>query len=193
MKKLSLIVLSVVFIFSLSNYALAAKSAVMIIANNDFQDDEFLQPKMVLEANGIEVTVASNSLDEAVGMDGLKAMPDILISDIDINEYDAILLIGGYGATIFLDDPMINKIAQDTVSANKILAAICLGPVCLAKAGVLTGKNATTYPAEENQKALTDCGVNYTSADVEIDGNIITASGPSAAKKFGEAIVKALK
>lgn len=170
-----------------------AKTAVMIIANQGFQDDEFQQPKTVLEETGIKVIVASTSLDEATGMNGAKVKPDILLKDIDINAFDAILFIGGSGATVYLDDPVAQKIAQDAVSAHKIVGAICIAPVCLAKAGVLKGKKATAYPVESNQKELAACGVTYTASDVEIDGNIITASGPKAAKQFGEEIVKALK
>ena len=77
MKKFFMILVALVFAaYSFSSQAFAqeataAKKAVMIIANKDFQDDEFLQPKIVLEEGGIEVTIASMSLDEAVGMNGL--------------------------------------------------------------------------------------------------------------------------
>jgi protease I len=164
----------------------------MIIANQNFQDDEFAQPKKILEENNIKVTVASTSLDEAVGMNGAKVKPEILIQDINVSDFDAVLFIGGSGAVVYLDDPVVHKIAQDALGANKIIGAICIAPVALAKAGILKGKRVTTYPVEENQKHLEASGAVYTAKPLEKDGNIITASGPVAAKAFGEEIVKAL-
>jgi protease I len=183
----------IMHVFSFAGYAQEAKKAVMIIANTNFQDNEFAQPKKVLEENGIKVTVASTSLNEAVGMNGTKAMPDILINNIMVKDFDAVIFVGGSGATEYLDDPAAKKIAQEAVSANKVVGAICIAPVCLAKAGVLKGKRATTYPAEANQKQLALCGATYTAQPVEKDGNIITADGPRSAKAFGEEIIKALK
>jgi protease I len=125
-------------------------------------------------------------------MNGLKATPDILTEDVNVNDYDAVIFVGGSGATVYLDDPVAHKIAQDAVSKNKIVGAICIAPVTLAKAGILKGKRVTTYPVEENQKQLKALGAVYTAQPVEKDGNIITADGPKSAKEFGEEISKAL-
>jgi protease I len=196
MKKLVMVLAAAVCImhvFSFAGYAQEAKKAVMIIAHKNFQDDEFQKPKNALEASGIKVTVASTSLDEAVGMNGAKVKPDILLSDVNVGDFDAVVFIGGSGATEYLDDPLAHKIAQDAVGANKIVGAICIAPVALAKAGVLKGKRVTAYPVEQNQKDLEAAGALFTAQPVEKDGNIITASGPDAAQQFGEEIVKALK
>ena len=167
-----------------------AKKALFIIAAKDFQDDEFAQPKAVLENSGVEVTVASTTLDEITGMNGAKAQADILLSDAVVADYDAIVFIGGSGAQQYLDDPLAQKIAQDSVAQGKITAAICLAPVILANAGVLEGRNATCYPT--NGEVLSGAGVNYTTQPVEVDGKIITADGPSSAEQFGQEISKAL-
>lgn len=174
-----------------SSYA-AQKKALMLIAADQFQDDEFAVPKGILEKNGIQVTVASTTLAEITGMNGAKAKADILLKDVKAADYDAVLFIGGAGAAQYIDDPVAHKLAQDAVAANKIVGAICIAPVCLARSGVLKGKNATTYPVEANQKELSSCGVNYTGKPLEKDGNIITADGPNSAKEFGEEISRAL-
>ena len=177
-------------IFAVTAQEVSAKKAVMIIAEKNFQDDELAQPKRVLEENNIEVTVASTSLKEATGMLGAKVKPDILVSDIDIGEFDVIVFVGGSGATQYLDDPLAHKLAQDALSKKRIVAAICIAPVTLAKAGILKGKKVTVWPSEGGK--LKDAGADYTASPVEVDGRIITASGPAAAKEFGEEIVKAL-
>ena len=166
------------------------KKALMLIAADKFQDDEFLKPLEVLEDNDIDVTVASTTLSEAVGMNGTKVRPDILLKDAKVSDYDAVIFVGGSGAVQYIDDPLAQKLARDAVSANKIVGAICLAPRILANAGVLKDKRATVYPSEGEK--LIACGVNYTKQPVEKDGNIITADGPGSARQFGEELLKAL-
>lgn len=166
------------------------KKAVIIIASNNFRDEELLKPKEVLEKNGVTVTIASSSLKEATGMLGAKVKPDILFSNINVSDYDAVIFVGGSGANEYWDNPTAHKIAHDANNAKKIVGAICIAPVTLAKAGLLKNKKATTYSSTTND--IKSAGAKYTGADVERDGNIITASGPAAAQEFGEAIVKAL-
>lgn len=167
-----------------------SKKVVMIIASNNFRDEELLKPREVLEKNGVTVTVASSSLKEAKGMLGAKLKPDILFADITVADYDAVIFVGGSGADEYWDNPVAHKIAIDANSTKKIIGAICIAPVTLAKAGLLKNKKATTYSS--TVKDVQAAGANYTGADVERDGNIITASGPAAAQKFGETLVKAL-
>ena len=166
------------------------KKAVMIIAQNNFRDEELLKPKEVLEKNGVIVTVASSSLKESTGMLGAKVKPDILFTNINVADYDAVIFVGGSGASEYWDNPTAHKIANEANNAKKIVGAICIAPVTLAKAGLLKDKKATTFSSTIND--IKSAGAKYTGAEVEIDGNIITASGPAAAQKFGETIVKAL-
>jgi len=166
------------------------KKIAMIIAESAFRDEEFLVPKGIFEKNGIEVTVASTSLAEARGSLGAKVKPDILVKDINVEDFAALVFVGGGGASQYWDDPLSHKLAQDALNGNRIVAAICIAPVTLARAGILKGRRATVFPDEAQE--LEAEGVNYTGAAVEKDGNIITASGPAAAKAFAEEIIKAI-
>ncbi|MBC7348303.1 MAG: DJ-1/PfpI family protein, partial [Clostridia bacterium] len=78
----------------------------------------------------------------------------------------------------------------EAAEQGKVLGAICLAPVTLANAGVLAGRKATVFSPEA--KRLEAAGAKYTGAGVEIDGRIVTASGPENAKDFGEAIAALL-
>ncbi len=171
--------------------AAEGKSAVLIIAHENFRDEELLGPKEALEGSGVAVTVASSQMDPARGMLGAVVEPDVLIGDIDVNDYDAVVFVGGTGAREYFNDPTAHSIAQQAASSGKLLGAICIAPSTLANAGVLAGKKATSFPSEEGN--LRSKGAVLTGADVEIDGNIITAEGPSSAERFGQALVDALK
>lgn len=166
------------------------KKVAMIIAQDGFRDEELLEPKEALENAGVEVKVASTTLNYAKGMLGAKVKPDILISDINVKDFDAIVFVGGAGSSQYWDDPLAHKLAKDAVTQGKILAAICIAPVTLAKAGVLNGKRATVWSSEAGQ--LKAGGADYTGRPVEKDGNIITATGPAQAREFGKEILKAL-
>jgi protease I len=168
-----------------------AKTVVMIIAQGNFRDEELLQPKQVLESNGVEVKVASTTLSEVKGMLGVKVKPDILVRDINVRDFDAIVFVGGIGAGRYWDDPIAHKLAREAFNSNRIVAAICIAPVTLARAGILKGKKATVWSSEVEK--LRKKGAIITGKNVERDGNIITASGPFAAGEFGEEIFNALK
>lgn len=166
------------------------KTVVMIIAARNFRDEELQKPKEILENQGAKVTLASSTLDVATGMLGAKVTPHILVKDIKVEDYDAIVFVGGIGAAEYWEDPVAHRIAKEAAEKGKLICAICIAPVTLANAGVLSGRRATVFPSEAAK--LKAKGANYTGARVEQDGNIITASGPEAAREFGEAIVRTL-
>ena len=169
---------------------LSGKRVVMIIAHRDFRDEELFEPRSILEGQGAEVLVASSSLQIAKGMKGGTVKPDLLIDDVDVSEFDAVIFVGGVGASEYWENPKAHEIARKAVELGKVVAAICIAPVTLANAGVLEGRRATVWPSESGR--IVEKGAIYTGADVEVDGNIITANGPSAAKEFAKAIARKL-
>jgi protease I len=161
-----------------------------IIAPKMFRDEEYLEPKRVLEDAGIEVKTASSKICLASGKLGATAQVDILIKDINVMDYDAVLFVGGPGSHDYFDDPDAHRIAKETVAENKILGGICSAAGILANAEVLKGKKSTIFPGEAD--LLKAQGGIYTGKGVESDGKIFTADGPKSAKAWGEAILKAL-
>jgi protease I len=167
-----------------------AKKALMIVAFDKFRDEEYAQPKEVLEKAGFQITTASSQLGEATGRFGLKAKVDLTLDNVRVADYDAILFIGGPGSHDYYKDPVAHYLAQEAVKQNKLLGAICAAPGILANAGVLAGKKATVH--EGDIETVVKGGADYTGKGVEIDGKIITATGPSTAKAWAETIVKHL-
>ncbi len=166
------------------------KRAAMIIAPEKFRDEELFEPKEILEKAGISVTVVSTGLSPAKGVKGGIITPEARITDLNTDDYDALIFVGGGGSSVYWDNPVAHALSHDTVKKGKILAAICIAPVTLARAGVLRGRRATVWPSEAEQ--LSTAGAQYTARSVEKDGNIITGSGPTAAREFGEEIKRAL-
>jgi len=167
------------------------KKVVMVIAGKDYRDEELLDPEEVLADQGAIVSVASTKRDMVKGMGGHEVQPDLLVSQIKPEEWDAIIFVGGAGASQYWDDSLAHRLAQEFFNQGKVVGAICIAPVTLANAGILIGKKATCWSSEKEK--LTEKGADYTDKGVVRDGKIITASGPDVAKEFGEALVKALK
>jgi protease I len=165
------------------------KRFVMIVAPRAFRDEEFKIPYEFLTNIGYKINVASRDTVLATGILGTVIKPQLVIKDIDTLMYDGIILVGGTGAAIYWDDPDVHQFVQYFArTPKKIVAAICIAPVTLARAGILAGKKATVYESKEIIAALKEKGARYEKADVVVSNNIITASGPAAAEKFAKAI-----
>lgn len=167
------------------------KKAALIIAERTFRDEEYQVPKEVLQENGIEVVTASTTTNECIGKLGMKVTPDVLVSDLNVSELDALIFVGGGGSEQYFEDPTAHKLAQEAFDQGKVVGAICIAPVILANAGLLKGRTATVFP--DGKDVLTEQGANYTGRPVEVDGRIITGNGPEAAREFGEKLVELLK
>jgi protease I len=171
---------------------LKGKKIVMIIAQRQFEGTEFKEPKDILEREGAKIIVACSTLSEATSMGfySLIIKPNILINDIKVRDFDAIVFIGGFGCAEYFDNPVAHKIAKEALKQDKILAAICMAPRILANAGVLKGKKVTCFPSVREDIKIK--GAIVTGEMVERDGKIITGNGPPASTKFGETITSAL-
>lgn len=169
---------------------LNGKKVLFIIAPQNFRDEELFEPKAVLESAGAQTAIASRKTGTISGAGGKTAKATIALALANAAEYDAIVFVGGTGATEYFNESTAQQIAKKALAEGKILAAICIAPSILANAGLLEGKNATCFSSEAgNLKAK---GANYTGQAVTVDGKIITANGPSAARHFGIEIAKAL-
>jgi len=164
---------------------------LMIVAPKDFRDEEYSLPKEIFENAGVEVTVASKDVTQAIGMFGATADVGRNLSQVQAADYDAVVFVGGSGAAIYFDDSTAHKLAKDTYEQNKVVGAICIAPSILANSGILQGKQATAFSSE--QENLESRGAIFTGEAVTVDGKIITANGPEAASAFGQKIVEVLE
>jgi len=161
------------------------KKVVLLIASDNFRDEELTNTQNELEKKGIKTTIASSKLTESHGVKGLRNVkPELLLSKVDINNYDGIAFIGGIGAQEYWNDPTAHKLAKDAYAKGKIVGAICIAPVILANAGLLAGKHFNVWSSEiETVKAK---GGLHSSQPVVVDGKIVTGNGPDAATEFGQ-------
>ncbi len=167
----------------------------IVLASKDFRDEEYFVTKEILEKQGNKVKAISND-KKAIGRFGGEVIADTLINELIVDSFDAIVFIGGSGAIELLDNDISYNICKECIKRDKILAAICISPVILAKSGVLRGKKASVWSSNMDKSAISileENGAIYSSEPVIVDGNIITANGPDASEEFALSIDKILK
>lgn len=163
--------------------------ALFVIAPDDFRDEELFIPMQELERAGWSSTIASCDVGTCKGVHGGRATSTVALADVRVDDYDAIVFVGGPGARTYFDDPDAFRVSRSCEAAGKTLAAICIAPGILARAGVLRGKRATAFSSEGSE--LVEGGAHVESASVVRDGHIVTADGPRAAHEFAAAILHA--
>src|SRR5581483_9791848 len=108
------------------------------------REEEFFEPKKALESEGAKVVVASTSVRTCYGMNGGSIASEIAIADAKADDYQALVLCGGSSVPeFFWNDKKLLELVTGFSKAGKLLAAICLSTVVLAKAKLLAGRNAT--------------------------------------------------
>ncbi|MFC1898851.1 DJ-1/PfpI family protein [Chloroflexota bacterium] len=158
---------------------------LMVIPQNNFNDDELFIPKELFEEKGAEVTVASTSKNTAEGMFGNTIIPDLIISDVNVDFYDAFVIVGGYGSIEYLwENDILFDLVQSAYEKGKVVSAICLSPVVLARAGILEGIQATVYQDPEAIGELNICDAVYVDEDVVVSDRIVTGRGPESSREF---------
>src|SRR4030042_4944628 len=123
------------------------KKIAMLIAFRDFRDIEYFIPRDVFAGAGAGIVIVSSQKGTAVGADGGEVNINLTLEELKPDGFDAVVFIGGAGALKYLDNDEGYRVAEDRVQADKVLGAICISPVVLAKAGVLNGKKATVWSA----------------------------------------------
>lgn len=175
------------------------KKILMVIAPENFRDEELFVPKEHFEGKGMEVTVASTKKGECIGARGRSANSDIMLDEVNVGDYDAFVFVGGGGTPIIRKEERALEIAREAAAKGKVLGAICWATTILAKAGVLEGKRATVWDgpdAEFGMKTseyLEEQGATYSDEGFVVDGKIVTADGPAHAKEFAQAIEELLE
>ncbi|NOZ64742.1 MAG: DJ-1/PfpI family protein [Caldiserica bacterium] len=184
-------------LFSIPAVSPAQNNRVLfLIAAQNFRDEELLITRKMLEEGEFKVVIASSSSPSiARGMLGTKIKPDIPVSRIQVEDYRAIVLIGGAGAKEYWNNSLVHKLLRQALQKGKVIGAICIAPVTLAKAGILKNRRATVWWSSsiDLRKALKHYGAKFVDKNVVIDGKIITANGPSASEEFGRALLKLLQ
>ena len=137
----------------------------------------------LLRRAGIEVVTAGLDEQPVCASRGVVLVPDMTLDEALQKNYDMVVLPGGLpGADNLKKDGRIIQLLVQMQAAGKYTAAICAAPRVLAAAGLLEGRQATSYPGSLDKDSVP--GLSYSEQPVVTDGRVITSRGPGTAMDF---------
>ncbi|MFA6526801.1 MAG: DJ-1/PfpI family protein [Candidatus Babeliales bacterium] len=175
------------------------KKILFVLMPTGYQDFEFRVPYNALIAQHHAVTVAGFTNQPALGAFGDTFTPDVVLgslNDVDLSNYDALIITGGPGSTEHLwNNEALQKIVRAFHEQKKLVATICYACAVPAQAGILANKTVTIYPTDEAKALFAEHSVTFSDQGCVVleDESIITAQGPTFAKQFAQEIIKFLQ
>lgn len=160
---------------------------ILVLISNGFEEIEAVASIDVLRRAGADVLIASVSSSKTViGANNITIVADCLASDCKFEDFDALLLPGGFNnAQTLASDTKSQELIKSFYSSQKYVCAICAAPIALYAAGVLN----CTYTCYPNCEQGIKSG-NFVEDRVVVDKKIITSRGPGTAICFALEIVK---
>lgn len=165
-------------------------SRVCVFFGTGFEEIEALTVVDILRRAGIETDMVS-VMDErtVIGSHQIPVVMDKLLSEVDFDSVDMLVLPGGLNGTKNLEacGPLMEQV-DAFANSKKMVCAICAAPSILGHRGLLNGKKAIAYPGFEEQLA----GAQIVNEPAVKDGNIITGRGMGCSIPFALEILKHL-
>lgn len=169
---------------------------VAILTEHGFEQSELVSPREAMEKAGITVEVISPEHDEVKAWNegdwGIRVRVDKHLSEANPDDYDGLVLPGG---VINPDKLRMNSEAVEFVrrffATGKPVAAICHGPQTLINAGVVQGKEMTSYPSIKAD--LINAGAQWIDKDVVVDNGLVTSRSPKDLEAFNKKLLEELR
>jgi protease I len=169
---------------------LTGKKAIVLVENL-YQELEVWYPLLRLREEGAEVTVVgSGSAKSFTSKLGYPVDVDMNAENVNIDEYDAVIIPGGYAPDLMRRYPHMVKLVRDAYEKGKVVASICHGGWMLASADILQGKKVTSFFAIQDD--MIHAGAKFIDAEVAVDGKLITSRKPDDLPAFCREIIKAM-
>ena len=164
---------------------------VAFVLGADFEDSEFKVPYDRIREAGHKVTVVGSETKEVKGKKGKeKFTPEATPKDVNADQFDAVVIPGGYSPDKLRTDDGIVALVQKIDGADKPVAAICHAGSLLIEADAVRGKRVTSWPSIRTD--LINAGARWEDSEVVEDGNVITSRKPDDLDAFCAAILQRL-
>lgn len=128
---------------------------------------------------------------------GFSVMPDALVSELDLDSFDALAVPGGFAKAGFYEDALSDEflaVIRHFESRGKMVASVCVASLALGAAGILHGRRATTYHqvGGKRRAQLEGYGAQFVDEAIVIDGTLMTSTGPGTAIEVAFALLRDL-
>lgn len=166
-------------------------SKAAVFFGTGYEEIEALTVVDILRRADVETMMVSITEERSVtGSHSISAAMDAMLSEVDFNSLDVIVLPGGMPGTKNLEacEALMEQV-DAFIAQDKIVAAICAAPSILGHRGFLKGRKACSFPGFESHLE----GAEVMDQPAVIDGNIVTGRGMGAAVPFALAILEKLQ
>jgi protease I len=157
---------------------------LMLLAEKDFRDVEYLVPRAFFERSGAEVCTLSGT-EIATGRFGYRVKTDFLLpesADLSV-DFDGVFIVGGSGVLDYEKNDLVEDLIKNFVQEKKPVAAICAAPRNLLKWGLLAEKKFTGWNGDNFfPGACAGSDAIFVDEEVVVDGKLVTGNGPEAAE-----------
>jgi len=168
---------------------------VAVVLDNLFEDVEYTSPVEALKGEGYEVEVIGNEAGSTVKgkREEAEVTIDKEISDVKADDYDALLIPGGFSPDQLRGDEegRFGKFTKEFFTADKPVFAICHGPQLLIDTDELKGRKLTSYISV--RKDLKNAGATVVDESVVVDGKLVTSRTPDDLPDFNREMLAQLK
>ncbi|MEF8832542.1 MAG: type 1 glutamine amidotransferase domain-containing protein [Candidatus Thermoplasmatota archaeon] len=166
-------------------------SKTIVLLENGFEDTELTYPYYRLQEAGLEVDLVSEEAKNVYeSKNGQRIESHKAAEDIDVSDYDLLVIPGGKGPDrMRIKEPIVN-LAQDAVDNDLVIASICHGAQLLIETDLLEGKKATCYYSVRTD--LENAGAEFLDQKVVVDENLVTSRHPGDLPAFMEETLKLL-
>jgi protease I len=165
---------------------------VVSLISDDFEDLELWYPILRLREEGIEVVVAGEKAGERyVGKYGVPAYSDCSFSDVKTEEFDGILIPGGWAPDKLRRFPEVIDIVQKLNVENKVIGQICHAGWVAISAKILKGRNVTSTPGIKDD--MENAGGTWIDEAVVVDKNLVSSRRPMDLPLYMKKYIEVLK
>jgi cyclohexyl-isocyanide hydratase len=124
----------------------------------------------------VDIQIVAKTVQPVKDVKGLILTPTLAIADAPM--FDVLVVAGGLGQQVIMDDPEIMGLIRRHMDAGRIVFSVCTGALLCGAAGILKGREATTHWSAID--LLKYYGAKPINARVVVDGNLVTAAGVTA-------------
>ncbi len=167
-------------------------SRIAIIITDMFEDSEYSEPAKAFKKAGHELVHVGLKAGKTVKgkKQGTVVEIDKEVKDVSAEQFDALLIPGGYSPDQLRVDEDAVRFAKEFVQSGKPVFAICHAPQLLITADVIRGRKITGWKSVIQD--IKNAGAEFIDREVVEDGNLVSSRSPADLPAFIDACLKKL-